>query len=53
MDAAVDVNKPIFQGSIVLRAQGGGTFVAVAFVWNQQVFTVMPVISGKAPNIPN
>ena len=48
-----DLGRPIFQGSMVLRAQGGGTFVAVALVQNQQLFTVIPVTPSKAPNIPN
>jgi trimeric autotransporter adhesin len=47
------LNRPLFQGSIVLRAQGGGTFVAVALIQNQQLFTAIPVIPGKSPNIPN
>jgi len=42
-----------FQGSMVLRAQGGGTFVIVALVQNQQLFTAIPVIPNKAPDIPN
>ena len=49
-----ELNLPAtFQGSMVLRAQGGGTFVAVALVQNQQLFTVIPVSPNKAPNIPN
>jgi hypothetical protein len=50
-----DFNRPtfIFQGSVVLRAQGGLAFVAMALVQNQQLFTATPVIPGKAPNIPN
>ena len=48
-----DLGRPIFQGSMVLRAQGGGTFVAVALVQNQQIFTVIPVTPSKAPNISN
>jgi sugar lactone lactonase YvrE len=46
-------NRPIFQGSMVLRAQGGGTFIIVALVQNQQFFTAIPVIPNKAPNIPD
>jgi sugar lactone lactonase YvrE len=46
-------NRPAFQGSIVLRAQEGGTFIAVALIQNQLVFTAIPVIPSKAANIPN
>jgi hypothetical protein len=48
-----DLNRPTFQGSLVFRAQGGGTFVAVALIQNQQLFTPIPVTPGKTPNIPN
>ena len=48
-----DLNQSTFQGSVVLRAQGGGIFVAVALVQIQQLFVVIPVIPTKAPNIPN
>jgi sugar lactone lactonase YvrE len=48
-----DFSQKIFQGSIVLRAQGTGTFVAVALIQNHQLFTAIPVIRNKAPNIPN
>ncbi len=48
------LNRPTFQGSMVLRAQGGGTFAIVALVvQNQQIYTAIPVIPIKAPNIPN
>jgi sugar lactone lactonase YvrE len=46
-------NRPTFQGSMVFRAQGGGTFTIIALVQNQQFFTAIPVIPGKAANIPN
>jgi hypothetical protein len=42
-----------FQGSIVLRAQGGGTLIAVALNQIQELFTAIPVIPSKATNIPN
>lgn len=42
-----------FKGSIVLRAQGGGRFLAVALIQNQDLFTVTPVEPSKAPNIPD
>jgi sugar lactone lactonase YvrE len=48
-----DFSQKVFQGSMVLRAQGTGTFVAVALIQNQQLFTAIPVIRSKAPNIPN
>jgi sugar lactone lactonase YvrE len=48
-----DFQRSTFQGSLVLRAQGGGTFVMVALIQNQQLFTAIPVTPEKAPNIPN
>jgi hypothetical protein len=42
-----------FKGSLVLRGQNNATFVAVAFVEKQGVMTAIPVISGKAPGVPN
>jgi hypothetical protein len=51
-----DLNNPqfVFTGSMVLRGQAGGTFVAVALIQqNPQLFTVIPVIPSKAPNMPN
>jgi hypothetical protein len=53
-DPTLQLNLPTtFQGSIVLSAQGGGTFVTVALVQNQQIFTAIPVIPDKAPSIPD
>jgi hypothetical protein len=40
-------------GTVVLKAQSGGTFVAVALIQDQALFTVVPVIEGKAPHIPD
>ena len=48
-----DLGLTEFSGSMVLRAQGVGKFVAVALIQNQDLFTITPVESGKAPNIPN
>ena len=48
-----DLNRAVFNGSVVFRAQAGGAFVAAALVQNEQFFTVIPVIPGKAPGIPN
>jgi hypothetical protein len=42
-----------FKGSLVLRGQNGATFVAVALNYKQNLLTVIPLISGKAPGIPN
>jgi len=38
---------------MVLRAQGGKSFVAVALVQNQGIYTVILVGTGKVSNIPN
>jgi sugar lactone lactonase YvrE len=46
-------NRQTFQGSIVLRAQGGGSFIIVGLVQNQQFYTAIPVIPSKAAVIPN
>jgi hypothetical protein len=40
-----------FQGSVVLIEQGGKSFVVVALVQNHGLFTAIPVIPAKAPNI--
>jgi hypothetical protein len=48
-----DFNRAQFKGSIILRAQGGGTFVAVALIQRQNMFTVIPVNPGKAPYLPD
>lgn len=42
-----------FNGSMVLRAQGNGRFIAVALIQDQDLFTVTPVEARKALNIPN
>jgi hypothetical protein len=47
-----DLSRSQFKGSIVLSGQGQATFVAVALVQNQNLFSVVPVIVGKAPSIP-
>jgi hypothetical protein len=43
--------RPTFKGSMVLIGQGGNTFVVVALVLNQGLFTAIPVIPEKAPGI--
>ena len=48
-----DVVRPQFKGSMVLRAQEGGSFVAVALVQHQKLLTVIPVIPSKAPGVPD
>jgi hypothetical protein len=41
----------IFKGSVVLIEETGKSFVVVALVQNQGLFTAIPVIPAKAPNI--
>ncbi len=53
-----DVNDPNFkfQGSVVLKSETGGTFASVALVQDQDpnvLFTAIPVIKGRAPNVGN
>ncbi len=48
-----DLARPQFKGSMVLRAQEGGSFVAVALRQYQKLFTVVPIISGKASRVPD
>jgi sugar lactone lactonase YvrE len=50
-----DLNDPQLRhkGTIVLRAQAGGSFTAVAFIQNQDQFTAVPVNPGKASHIPD
>ena len=40
-----------FKGSMVLMAQGTGSFAVVALVQNGTLYTVIPVIPAKAANI--
>jgi hypothetical protein len=40
-------------GNLILTDQQGGSFVAIALVKYQELLTVIPVISGKAPSIPD
>jgi len=42
-----------FKGSLVLRGQAGATFVAVGLSDKQGLLTAIPLISGKAPGVPN
>jgi hypothetical protein len=48
-----EMAQPQFKGSIVLRAREGGSFVAAGFRQHQALFTVIPVIPGKAPSVPD
>ena len=48
-----DLARAQFKGSMVLRAQAGGSFAAVAFVQHQKMFTVTPVIPAKASSVPD
>ncbi len=48
-----DLARSNFKGSLVLRGQSGATFVAVALIDKQGHLTVIPLIPGKAPGVPN
>ena len=48
-----DLARAQFKGSMVLRAQAGGSFAAVALVQHQKMFTVTPVIPAKASSVPD
>jgi hypothetical protein len=47
-----DISRTNFRGTLVLRGQGAN-FVIVALSEKQGIMTAIPVISGKAPGIPN
>jgi sugar lactone lactonase YvrE len=42
-----------FRGSLVLRGQNGRTFFAIALLEKQGMYTVIPLIPGKAPGVPD
>jgi hypothetical protein len=46
-----DSAKRNFRGSMVLIAEGGKRFLVVALAQNKGLYTAIPVIPGKAPNI--
>ncbi len=48
-----DLNRTTFKGSLVFRGTGGATFVVIALVEKQGHVTVIPLISGKAPGVPD
>jgi hypothetical protein len=47
-----ETGRSDFKGSMVLRGQNNATFVAVALEYKQNLVTLIPLISGKAPGIP-
>jgi hypothetical protein len=40
-----------FKGSLILQAQNGATFFAIALLEKQGLLTVTPMIPGKAPGL--
>jgi hypothetical protein len=42
-----------FEGTLVLRGQSSATFVALALSDKQGLLTVIPLIPGKAPGVPD
>jgi sugar lactone lactonase YvrE len=46
-------NRHDFKGSLIVRGVNGATFVAVPLCDKQSVLTALPLISGKAPGLPN
>ena len=45
--------RATFKGSLVLEGQAGASFSAVGLLQKQGLFTVIPLISGKAPGVPD
>jgi sugar lactone lactonase YvrE len=48
-----DLGRALFKGSLVLRGQGGATFIVLGLLYKQNLLTAIPVILGKAPGIPD
>jgi trimeric autotransporter adhesin len=48
-----DLGRTRFRGSLVISGQYGATFVAVALLDKQGFLTVIPLIPGKAPGVPD
>jgi sugar lactone lactonase YvrE len=48
-----DIGNADFRGSIVLRGQNGVSFVVLALLEKQGMYTALPVAAEKAPGIPN
>jgi len=42
-----------FKGTLVLRGQYGASFVVIALLEKQGIWTALPVTPGKAPGIPD
>jgi sugar lactone lactonase YvrE len=47
------LNCSNFRGSVVLRGQNSATFVVMSLLDKGGLFTSMPIISGKAPVVPD
>jgi sugar lactone lactonase YvrE len=47
------LGRTTFRGSLVLRGQNGASFIAVPMLDKQGLLTAIPLISGKAPGLPN
>jgi len=48
-----DLSRMDFRGSLVLRGQAGAMFIAVALSEKHGILTVIPLIPGKSPVVPN
>jgi hypothetical protein len=48
-----DIGNANFRGSIVLRGQNGVSFVVLALLEKQGMYTALPVAAEKAPDISN
>ncbi len=48
-----DLARTDFRGSVVFRGQARVTFIVVALVEKRHLLTAIPLISGKAPGVPN
>ena len=48
-----DLSRMDFKGSLVLRGQAGAMFISVALSEKQGLLTVIPLIPGKSPRVPN
>jgi hypothetical protein len=46
-----DESKRTFRGSMVLMAEDGKRFIAMALAQNKGLYTAIPIIPGKAPNV--
>jgi len=48
-----DLSRTDFKGSLVIQGQAGATYIAVALSEKQGLLTVIPLIPGKSPGVPN